>query len=418
MAAEADVDALTLNHARTWRSRVIPAAVLVTALVVVAVIALMPEKPAPMPDNGVPPVNVIVQTVHPIPELADTFTLSAVVEPDSIVRVAAEVAGRIERYGNRRTPLSWRGREIPAGESIEEGEPVAQSDPIVYLNADLLEARFERAGAQFEYDQTEYDRIADLYERGVTSKTEFDEARTTRNVSKALLDEAARNLERAVIAAPISGILNRLPMEIGEYASPGDQVAEIVNIDRVKAIVNVPERDIYFLSPGDPADIFIDALPETRAKGQITYISELADDATRTTRVEITVDNRAYLLRSGQIVRARLTRRVLTDVIMIPLDSVIPLEQGRVVYVANDGRAERREVVLGLIEGRSVRVLSGLQAGDRLIVAGHRYVGPGQPVTVVEQDVAEAREVGPARSQPSVADASSDSHVAPTTDRP
>jgi membrane fusion protein (multidrug efflux system) len=418
MAAEADVDVSTLNHARAWRRRVIPTAILVTALVVVVVIALMPAKLTPMPDNGVPPVNVIVQTVRPLPELADTFTLSAVVEPDSIVRVAAEVAGQIERYGSRRTPVSWRGRELPAGKPIEEGEPVARNDPIVYLNTDLLEARFERARAQFEYDQTEYDRIADLYERGVTSKTEFDEAGTTRNVSKALLDEATRNLERATIVAPISGVLNRLPMEIGEYASPGDQVAEIVNIDRVKAIVDVPERDIYFLNPGDPADIFVDALPETRPQGQITYISELADDATRTTRIEITVDNRAHLLRSGQIVRVRLTRRVLTDVIMIPLESVIPLEQGRVVYVANDGQAERRDVVLGLIEGRSVRVLSGLQAGDRLIVAGHRYVGPGQPVNVVEQDVAQPGETGPVQSQPSVADASSDSHVATTTDRP
>jgi membrane fusion protein (multidrug efflux system) len=394
-----------------------PAVVLVTALALVGLIAFMPNEAEPQPNNGVPSVNVIVQTVHPIPELADTFTLSAVVEPDRVVHVAAEVAGRVERFGLRAQPVSWRGRDIPAGKPIEEGEPIAEEDPIVYLNTDLLKARFDRAQAQFEYDQTEYDRVADLYERGVTSKTEFDDAAATRNVSKATLDEAARNLERAEIVAPIGGILNRLPVEIGEYASPGQEVAEIVSIDRAKVVVQVPERDIYFLGLGDSTDVFIDALEETRLTGEISYISELADDLTRTTRVEITVDNRRHLLRSGQIVRARLTRRVLTDVIMIPLGSVIPLEQGRVVYVANDGHAERREVELGLIEGRSVRVLRGLEAGDRLIVAGHRYVGPGQPVTVVEQEVTQRPDAEAAQQQP-VADASSDSQAATTPDTP
>ncbi|MBU0617299.1 MAG: hypothetical protein KKI02_06265, partial [Planctomycetes bacterium] len=153
-------------------------------------------------------------------------------------------------------------------------------------------------------------------------------------------------------------------------------------------------------------------LEETRLTGQVSYISELADELTRTTRVEITVGNPEHRLRSGQIIRARLTRRVLTDVIMIPLGSVIPLEQGRVVYVANDGQAERREVELGLIKGRSVRILSGLKAGDRVIVAGHRYVGPGQPVTVVEQQSSEHRQDAGATAQEPVAGPSFDSHAA------
>ena len=413
MGTQANTHQATRSRPRAWGRRVIPLVIVVLALVLVAVIARMPNEAEPTPDNGVPAVNVIVQTVQPIPELADTFTLSAVVEPDRVVHVAAEVTGRVERFGLREHPVSWRGRDIPAGKPVQEGEPIAEKDPIVYLNTDLLKARFDRAQAQFEYDQTEYRRIADLYERGVTSKTEFDDARATRDVSKAILEEAARNFERAEIVAPISGILNRLPIELGEYAAPGQEVAEIVNIDRVKVVVEVPERDVYYLHVGDTAEVLVRALEETKLTGEISYISELADSATRTTRLEIAIDNRDHLLRSGQIIRACLTRRVLSDVIMIPLDSVIPLEHGRVVSVASDGRAERREVELGLIEGRSVRVLRGLEAGDRLIVAGHRYVGPGQPVTVVEPEVAQRPNAGAAQQQPA-AGASSDSRVATT----
>jgi membrane fusion protein (multidrug efflux system) len=395
MVVGSDKPEQPVRPAGGWRRRLIPFAIVVVAAALVGVVALMPDHAAPMPDNGIPPTNVTVQTVQPVPELRDTFTLSAIVEPEFVVRVAAEVAGRVEGYGKRGRPVSWRGRDISAGKLIEEGEPIDPNDPIVLLNADLLKARFERAKAQFEYDDSEWTRIAELYERGATSKTELDDAQASRAVSAATLDEARRNLQRTEIVAPIGGILNRLTVEIGEYASPGQQVAEIVNIDRVKVVVEVPERDIYFLHLGDEVDILADALEETRFSGQISYISELADELTRTTRVEITVANRDHRLRSGQIVRARLTRRVLRDVIMIPLGSVIPLERGRVVYVANADRAERRLVELGLIEGRDVQILSGLEAGDRLIVAGHRYVGPGQPLTVVE----ERSDAGPARSQ-------------------
>ncbi len=97
------------------------------------------------------------------------------------------------------------------------------------------------------------------------------------------------------------------------------------------------------------------------------------------------MDNRDHALRSGQIVRVRLTRRMLQDVIMIPLAAVIPLEEGRVVYLEREGQAERRAIELGFIKGRNVQVLSGLAAGEQLIVAGHRYVGPGQAVRVTAE---------------------------------
>jgi multidrug efflux pump subunit AcrA (membrane-fusion protein) len=111
----------------------------------------------------------------------------------------------------------------------------------------------------------------------------------------------------------------------------------------------------------------------------------LADEQTRATRVEVTVRNNPRLLRSGQIVRARLTRRVLRDVIMIPLAAVIPLESGNEVYVEENGAAQRRSVRLGLIQGLLVQVEEGLSPGERLIVAGHRLVGPGQSVNVVAE---------------------------------
>lgn len=368
---------------RTWVGRSIAALLVLAAAGVVVLLFLIPAPPKPAAEVAPTPVNVVVRMIEPLPELIDTLTLSAVVEPEVVVRVAAEVAGRVERYGLRERTLQWRGREFPAGRTIAEGEPVEAGETLIHLNRELLQAAYDRAKAQYEYDEREYRRIADLFEREVTAKTEFDTARTRRDISRAALDEAERSLERTTIFAPRDGFLNRLMIEPGEYAVPGQNVAEIVALSRVKVAVDVPESEVHHLRAGDRAVVLARTPEQLELAGEIQYISELADTETRTSRVEIVVENPEHVLRSGQIVRARLTRRVLKDVIMIPLGSVIPLEEGRIVYVVNDDHAVRREVTLGLIEGREVQVLEGLQAGDRLIVAGHRYVGPGQLVTVV-----------------------------------
>jgi membrane fusion protein (multidrug efflux system) len=363
-----------------------PVVLVLGAVVLAALVALMPKAREPEIPVETPPVNVSIQKITPLPQLADTFELTAVVEPFRVVEVAAEVAGRIERYGERAAAADWVGRTYPAGSKVKEGDPVAAGCPLVHLDRSILQAQYDRAAAQFEYDDREYRRHLDMYERNAASQTEVENARTKRDVSKATLEEARVQLERTTVAAPIGGVLNRLPAEIGEFVSVGDVVAEIVDIDTVKVVVQVPERDVTYMAEGKTAEVVVSGPDARQLEGEITYISELADPQTRTSRLEITVDNREHVLRSGQIVRARLTRRVLHDVIMIPLYAVIPLEHGKAVYVVDDAqKAQRREVELGLLKGRDVQILSGLAAGDRLIVAGHRYVGPGQAVAIIEE---------------------------------
>lgn len=361
---------------------VVPGLLVCGAVVAVAALSQVPHpEEAPEPAD-VPVVNVVVEELQARPELADTLLLSAVIEPGAIVDVAAEVPGRVETYGAHPVALAWRGHAIPAGKPVEEGDPIKVGQPLVHLNRELLEAQYERAQAQADYDQLELERITDLYERNVTTRAELDEARNARNISLAALKEAQRQLERTTIVAPRSGILDELPLELGEYAAPGTLVARIVDLSEVKVAVDVPEKDIDYFRVGQIAEVLPRTSEAAPRIGIITYISEIADPATRTSRVEITLENRAMAFRSGQIVRVRLTRRVLQDALLIPLEAVIPLEEGRVVYVCEDGRAQRRNVELGMLTGRSVVIESGLQPGEQLIVAGHRYVGPGQPVAI------------------------------------
>ena len=354
------------------RRNAVKAIIILVAIAILTVIMKMPAKKREAPATEAPPVNVTVMTVTAIPQLADTFDLPAVVEPNRIVTVSAEVSGRIER--------------IPP----EEGSKIRAGDLLIKLNTDLIKPEFESAKAQVERDQIEFDRMTNLTKGNAATQRELDNATSQLAISKARLEGIRARLERASIFAPTAGVLNDLLVEEGEYVDTGNPVAQVVDTDTVKVVVEIPERDIAFFAIGEKADIFVDSKGQVDTKGQpkslvgtISFISELADAKTRTTRTEIILDNKQRLLRSGQIVHVSLTRQILKDAILIPLLAVIPMEDSKAVYVVNSTQTKRREVKLGIIRGDQVQIESGLEPGDKLIIAGHHFVAPGQKVNIV-----------------------------------
>jgi membrane fusion protein (multidrug efflux system) len=233
--------------------------------------------------------------------------------------------------------------------------------------------------------------MAELVDLDATAQSDLDNAKTQWAISKAKLEEVRARLERTKIVAPGGGVLNDLLVEEGEYVQPGMPVAEIVDTSVVKVVVDVPERDIGFFKVGQKAEVIVDSkVADSNGQppalsGPITFISELADARTRSTPVEITLANPERELRSGQIVRVRLTRRMLKDAVLIPLLAVIPMEEGYAAYVVNSDEAHRRDLKLGIMRKDEVQVEQGLKAGDQLIVAGHRFVAPGQKVRIIPE---------------------------------
>jgi membrane fusion protein (multidrug efflux system) len=358
----------TRKISRKWLVRnIVKVIIIVVAVAVIAIIMKMPPRKKDAPPAPAPPVNVTVMTVAAEAEFPDTFELPAIVEPNRVVAVSAEVEGRVER--------------IPC----KEGCAVKAGDLLIELNDDLIRPAFEVAEAQEKRNQIERDRMKNLVDDEATSQRDLDDAETQLAISKAQLQQARASLERTRIIAPIGGILNDVLVEEGEYVQVGTPVAELVETDTVKVVVEVPERDIIYFDTGRKAEV----LAHTRdghkwLTGETTFISELADSQTRSTRMEITLENKQGLIRSGQIVSIRLTRRLLKDAVLIPLLAVVPMEEGNAVYVVNSTEVERKMVVLGIIKGDRVQIKSGIKPGDRLIIAGHRFIAPGQKVNISE----------------------------------
>lgn len=351
------------------RRIIVKGLIVLVAGAVLAGISAVPPRSDEAPPGEEAPVNVKVIQVVAVPELADAFTLPAVIAPNRVVTVSAEVAGRIER--------------LP----LEEGDKVGAGDLLVQLNQDLIEPQFRSAQAQYQRDQIAFERMQALVRDDATSRQDLDDATNKLAASKAALEEARARLDRTRIVAPARGVLNKLLVEEGEYVQAGTAVAEVVEMATVKVTVSVPERDAGFFCVGGTAEVLVGVKGrESVLTGTITYINELADPQTRSTPMEITLRNPEGLLRSGQIVKARLTRRVIEDAVMIPLSAVIPMESGYAVYVANDSQAQRHDVEIGLIRGDSVQILDGLEPGENLIVAGHRLVAPGQSINIVSEE--------------------------------
>jgi membrane fusion protein, multidrug efflux system len=347
-------------------------------LVVVAVavglfigVAQVPPKNRDAPAAEAPPVNVSVMPVVAEKEVADTFDLPAVVEPNRTVTVAAEVAGRVER--------------LP----FKEGAVVHKGDVLVRINTDLIKPEFETAEAQYTRDTLEFERMTALVKDEATSRKDLDDATTRLATSKAQLDGVKARLDRTTINAPADGVLNKLPVDEGEYVQAGTAVAEIVDTATIKVVVDIPEPDIAYFQVGQTVKVSADVRGDCHnCEGKITFISELANEQTRSTRTEITLPNSDGLLHSGRIVHVVLQRRVLVDAIFIPLLAVIPMEEGKSAYVVENDKnqtlAQRRDVELGVIKGDRILVTKGLKPGDRLIVSGHRFVTPGQKVKVID----------------------------------
>ena len=180
--------------------------------------------------------------------------------------------------------------------------------------------------------------------------------------------------------SPITGVINHLYVDVGEYADTGKPLADIVNIDKIKINVQVPELDVRYVKKGQQTPIKIDAFADQTLMGTVDFVAFKADPATKTFLVRSIIDNPSHDIRPGMIGRVVFQRRVIADAIAVPLFAIVDKGGERIVFVEEGGVAESRTISIGVIEGDRVQITSGLAAGDHLIVKGHTEVEDGMKV--------------------------------------
>lgn len=311
-------------------------------------------------------VSVAVETLAPL-DLAETFTLPATLEAWEDLLLAAEIAGPV-RVVERR-----------------EGDRVLKGEVILRIDPEARKADLDRARAEFDVQRSQFERMTRLRDEQIVSPQEFDDARRNFEVARATLRSAEVALGKSVLISPVDGIIDRLLVDRGEFVSEGTPVAEVVQVDRLQAVVEVPEKDVHFLRVGDQVEVIparlVGESGATRV-GELNYLAFKADPTTRTYRAKVAVDNADGTLRPGMILRVRFLRQSFPRALAVPLYALLERGGQTLAFVEEQGVARRRVISTGSIIGDRVVVLEGLSAGERLIVRGQHLLEDGSTVAV------------------------------------
>ena len=308
-----------------------------------------------------PAVPVSVVKVEPV-VMRDVIFLPGETEAWQDVQVSANTAGRIDWLGPRE------------GHKVEKGQLLAKID------VSALKAVMENAKAAYQLADDLCERRRRLYENKIIAKEELDQSETQRKLALTELQQCKVKYNHGFPQSPITGIINHLYVDVGEYADKGKPLVDIVNIDKIKINVQVPELDVRYVKKGQTAPIKIDAFSDQTLMGTVDFVSYKADPATKTFLVRSVIDNPNHDIRPGMIGRVVFVRRMIPDAVAAPLFSIVDKGGERIVFIEKDGIAQSRTISIGIIEGDRVQITSGLDAGDHLIVKGHTEVEDGMKV--------------------------------------
>jgi membrane fusion protein, multidrug efflux system len=314
-------------------------------------------------------INVEVLTLESGP-FTEIVRITGSVLANRDVTVSAEESGVIREL------LAARGAVV------SEGQPLARIDSRV------LEAQVREAEARAGFASETWERRRRLFEvDGVGSELAYLEARANAEQAQASLETLRERLDRAVVRAPISGVLDRRDVEVGTMVSPGTPIARIVQINPVKVEGGVPERFAADVGVGAPVRVTFDVLPDEVFEARVSFAGSAVNPRNRTYPIEVVVPNAARVIKPEMVANLEITRRELESVVVIPQDAVIRVEEGYIAFVVveRDGRefAEARPVVAVATQRNLIAVREGLAAGDRLVVVGQQQVAAGDRVQVV-----------------------------------
>jgi HlyD family secretion protein len=197
-------------------------------------------------------------------------------------------------------------------------------------------------------------------------------------------DEVGLTFEKAAVEAPLTGMVARVLVDTGANVSPQAPVALVVDMDKVKVFLDMPEKYLPSISVGMKAAVSVEAYPDEVFDGTIARVSPMVDTATRTCQVEIGIDNKEHKLRSGMYAKVKVVTREYKDALVVLKEALLGKDPQQYVYVIKENKASVRDVKAGVRQGPSVQIVEGLTAGDKVVIMGQQRLREGAAVAVEE----------------------------------
>ncbi|HBI00247.1 MAG TPA: efflux RND transporter periplasmic adaptor subunit [Flavobacterium sp.] len=296
-------------------------------------------------------------------KFSNQLTLSGSIDANEQIELRSEVSGVVQ------------------GIYFKEGSIVNKGQQLIKVNDIELRAQLSQAKTMQSLASENERRAKLLLEKEAISQEEYEISSAEFQSAKAQSQLIQAQIARTSIVAPFSGRIGLRSISPGTYVTPTTLIAKLVNTTQVKITFSIPEKYASLMKINSE-------LTFTTAGGKESYaatiyaIEPAVDQSTRTLQIRAIAENKDGKLIPGTFANISLPLENLDDAILIPNEAIIPIQNGKKVFVVEKGKAKEVIIETGNRNEKEILVTSGLKIGDTLITSGIMAVKPGADVKV------------------------------------
>ena len=273
------------------------------------------------------------------------------------------------------------GRLWQLGDKIKAGSLIARLEDKEYVNSIKLETN----QLNLELTESELKKEESLYEKGGVTLKELKTASINYENAKTTVESAKLQLDKTRIVAPIDGVIVDLPYYTqSTQVETGSVIAKVMDYQVMYMDVQLPEKYIAIIKPGQPAKLTNYTIPEDTIVGSITQLSPAINADTRTFKGNISVNNPKYLLRPGMFVKVDIVTNHKDSVIVIPKAIILSRQRGKTVFTYDRGIVAEKIIETGLENVTEAEVTKGLAKNERIVISGFETLSNKSKVKIIK----------------------------------
>jgi RND family efflux transporter MFP subunit len=279
---------------------------------------------------------------------------------------------------------------IASGAHVEAGEPIMEVDPRrQQATVNQQEATRQSQQATLAYNKAQLERARKLWEAGVISRQEYDNAVSAHDASKANVEatDASINQQQVqlhyfTVRAPSAGVIGDIPVRVGDRVTNSTTLTTLDRGGELEAYINIPSERAADVHLGTPVEL-LNTDGSIALKSSVSFISPRVDTANQLLLIKAKVPNADHRFRNDEQLHARIVWKQVTKP-LIPVTAITRLGAQSFVFLLTQGpagaAAQQRPVQIGELIGNNYVVEDGLKAGDTVIVSGTQNLVDGMPV--------------------------------------
>lgn len=266
---------------------------------------------------------------------------------------------------------------------VKEGSRVVPGQTLALIDAGIINIDLESAEAALQNALRDQERYENAYKTGGVTQQQLDQIRLSVKNAKARVGQAKIRSTDANVRSSIGGVVNKKYVEPGAYVSAGTKMFELVDVSRLKLIVNVNENQVTQIKTGDKVQVTASVYPDKTYAGKISFIGNKADAALNFP-VEIEIENKGNDLKAGMYGTANFKFENKKSFVVVPRNAFAGSVSTNEVYVVKDGIAKLRKVTSGRVIGQEVEILNGLEEGEQVVTSGQINLQDGSKITAIQ----------------------------------